>query len=584
LVSLFLFTSKSIFAKEDIALEVLKKLEYQIEIKDYLGAKELSEAVYKKAKYRDSREVAYLIYWEANGFLHFAKGEFHKILEDIGGLNLYWSVFPNRRRFEYLYYEILGKLYTLLFQYRRGVIFFLEAYKRHPTDAELLNIIYATEMLYYNELRPYYNYSVIKELIKKVNEKKLNIFEKALLDFEKGFYYLLIKDYKKAYSYFKESYNLDKAFLTEVQANFFMGKVFEGLGNLKKAYLYYKLALKQVKHPIFKQNILYRLFIVAAKLKFYQEANNYYYGLTKFGGLETNVYLQEATLQIPFLDNFLEYFYWKSSYETLVAKIMWLNLNKDRGKRAFIYFLNNFINHGKVNKDFLTAWKVLYPDEVKEFKVDAKSLAEKSFNILKILTKLQRSNPSLFDYFFGEYGKLALAKYYFLIGYWDKAKKLIETLKIKHYLKYYIEGVIEAYKGKPYVLENYYSLFPEALKIKALFWLGWGYLISNRWDLTELYWENFLSKPVEDLTLQKIAAAFYLAEHYYKLGLEDKARRYYVLALKYLSKEKDLEGLKKFAILRLYQIGDFADALRFAKVVEDKNWQKLLKYLYGKGG
>ena len=67
----------------------------------------------------------------------------------------------------------------------------------------------------------------------------------------------------------------------------------------------------------------------------------------------------------------------------------------------------------------------------------------------------------------------------------------------------------------------------EPYKTAALFWLGLGYLINNRWDLTAIYWEEFLKKY--SLAAEKfeiplygnftvLFTTYYLAEHYYQIG------------------------------------------------------------------
>ena len=561
-------------------------MQYQIEVKDFLGAKIMAEKVFKKATDPQSREVAYILYWEASGYLHYKKGEFNKILEDIGGLNLYWSFFREKRYYEDLYFEALGKLYTLLFQYRRAVIFFIQSYKMKPSQRRLLEIIYATEMAYYNEIRPYLDYSFIELLLKRVDEKKLNVFERALYHFELGLYNLLIGRYKTAYEYFRKSFDLDKSFLTEGQADFFMGKALEGAGDLKRAYFYYKRALSLVKHPIYKKSVLYRLFVVSAKLKFYSEANGYYLGLARFGGITVNPYLQEATLQIPYLGDFKKHFYWRRYYDLLVAKIMWLNINNDRGRRAFLYFLQEFLASGKLYPDFVTAWKVLYPHEVKDIKIFPEKVLNFGLDRLEKLEKLYTLNPQLFKYLFGDYGYLALAKYYFLKGDWEKAQYFAKKVKPNLPYKYFIEGVIEAYRGNPYPLESYYPSFRREYKVRALFWLGWGYLLNNRWDLTTLYWEDFLknSSEMPYLLWERLFASFYLANHYEELGLTDKALRYYSLCLKLLKGEKNFLGLKRYLVLKIVTL-EGKKSVDFTKLgAVDSDWQKFLKYLLKEGG
>jgi len=559
--------------------QVLKKLEYQINIKDFLGAKKLAEKVYKNAIDKKSKEIAFLIYWLADGFLNYQEGKFNKILEDIGGLNLYWSIFRENPFFVDYYFEYLGRLYTLLFQYRRAVIFYILAYKRKPTQKRLLEIIFATEMAYYNEIRPYLDYSVIKLLLKKVNPSKLDIFDKALYEFEVGFYNLLIKNYSKAYSHLKKSFNLDKAFITEGQADYFMGRTLEGLKKYKEAYFFYKSALQKVKHPIYKENVLYHLFQVAAKIGFYKEANSYYLGLTKFGGLEINPYLQEATLLIPKLGNFFNFFYWKNEFNALMAKVLWLNFNNDRGKRAFYYFLKLFLNKGILYPDFVEAWKLLYPDEIRKLKINSKNLVDFTLKKLAKLYKLYLLNKDLFLYFFGRDGLLAIAKYYYLTGQWDKAFKLVKKIKTNNPYKFYILGIIEAYKGKPFILESYYSTFSSKLKSEALFWLGWGYILNKRWDLTTLYWEDFLHRNSKQghYYWEKLFSAYYLALHYDRHSLKDKAIKYYKTTLKLLKENKSLQGLKRWVSLRLIELE--RNPREIDKLAVDKDWQKFLKYL-----
>jgi tetratricopeptide (TPR) repeat protein len=585
LVFLFLFTFKPSFGKSP-AEEVYQKLQYQIEIKDFLGAKLMAEKIFKRATDPKSREVAYILYWEASGYLHYKKGEFNKILEDIGGLNLYWSFFREKRYYEDLYFEALGKLYTLLFQYRRAVIFFIQSYKMKPSQRKLLEIIYATEMAYYNEIRPYLDYSFIEILLKRVKEKELNVFEKALYQFEIGFYNLLIGNYKTAYEYFQKSFDLDKSFLTEGQAAFFMGKALEGAGDLKRAYFYYKKALSLVKHPIYRKNVLFRLFVVSAKLKFYSEANGYYLGLARFGGIAVNPYLQEATLLIPDLGDFKNHFYWRRYYDLLVAKIMWLNINNERGRRAFLYFLKEFLAKGKLHPEFVTAWKVLYPHEVKGIKIAPEKVLSFGLERLEKLEKLYTLNPQLFKYLFGDYGYLALAKYYFLKGAWKKAEYFAKKAKLNLPYKYYIIGVIEAYRGNPYPLESYYSSLNQGQRVHALFWLGWGYLLNNRWDLTSLYWEDFLKKSSRypHLLWERVFSSFYLANHYEGLGLVDKALHYYTLSLKLLNGEKDFKGLKRYLLLKLATLSGKNDIDFNQLGPVDNNWQKFLKYLLKEGG
>ena len=579
ILTLGLFYSS--YSLQNPAEEILKKIQHQIEIKDFLGAKLLAERVYKKATTWETKEVAYLLYWEASGYLHYKEGQFSKILEDIGGLNLYWAYFRKNRRFEDVYYDVLGRLYTLLFQYRRAVIFFVEAYRRKPTPRRFLNIIYATEMAYYNELRPYYNIDFIKTLLKRVNPEGLDFLSKALYEFEWGFYYLLKGDYRKAYKYLKESYNLDKSFLSEGQANFFMGKALEGLGDLKKAYYFYKLALTRVKHPLFVKNTLFRLFIVTAKLGYYREANDYFFGLTKFGGLQVNPYLQEAILLIPSLGNFKKHFYWRKEYNALLALVMWLNIESDRGKKAFVFLLNDFLDRGKPFPDLIVAWKVLYPHEVERFKnlVEVEKVISLPLEGLTYVYRFYKLNTPLFKSIFGDWGYLAIAKYFFLKGDWDKALTFVEKVRLKNPLKFYIKGVILAYRGKPYILESYYNSLGEKYKINSLFWLGWGYLLNNRWDLTGLYWEQFLNEYHKRDILYGIAS-FYLAEHYFKIGFTDKGIYYEKKFLEFLKHQKDFKGLKMWTVLRLYPV--YGDRI-FKLINVDKNWQKLVKYLQIEG-
>jgi tetratricopeptide (TPR) repeat protein len=582
-LSLFILgTFYNSFPKEPSPERVLQKLQYQINIKDFLGAKLLAEKVYQNTSNIKVKEITYLIFWEASGFLHYKRGEFNKILEDIGGLNLYWTFFKRNPHYEDLYYDILGKLYTLLFQYRRAVIFFIEAYKRNKKPQEFLNIIYATELAYYNELRPYYNVSFIKKLLDRIDLKELDNYSKAFYNFEWGFYYLLKKNYKRAYKFFQKSYDLNINLLLEGQANFFMGRALEGTGLLKKAYYFYELALKQLKHPIFIKRTLYRLFIVSAKLGFYHEANNYLFGLTKFGGLQINPYLQEAILKIPKLGNFKKFFYWREEYKALLSSIMWLNIENNRGKRAFTLLLNDFLNTEIVFPDFLTAWQVLYPHEISQFvkNVNKEKILNFSLKGLEIAYKLYKLNKPLFETIFGDYGYLAIAKYLFLKGAWDKALTYLEKVKINHPIKFFIKGAILAYKGQPYFLENYFKLVPQDLKEKALFWLGWGYLLNNRWDLVSLYWEDFL-KTYSRKDLFFAISSLYLAEHYAKLGYHQKALIYYNKFLNYLKNRRNYKGLKKWLSLKLYPL--YKDKI-FKELNLNKDWQKLVKYLSVKGG
>jgi len=582
---LFLFTSNILFAKS-VSEEVYNKLQHQIEIKNFLGAKNLAERIFKKTTDAKTGEITFILYWEASGYLHYKRGEFNKILEDIGGLNLYWSIFKDRRYYEDVYFETLGKLYTLLFQYRRAVIFFIQSYRLKPSQHKLLEIIYATEMAYYNEIRPYLDYSFVKMLLNRVKKDKLNIFERALYQFEVGLYNLLVGKCKIAYKNFRESFDLDKSFLTEGQADFFMGKALECSGDLKRAYFYYKKALTLVKHPLYKKNILYRLFIVSAKLKFYREANSYYLGLAQFGGIENNPYLQEATLLIPSLGDFKKHFYWKKSYDLLVSKIMWLNINNERGKRAFLYFLKRFLQNGKLHSEFLTAWKVLYPHEVKGLKVSPSGILRFELEQLENLKTLWLTNKELFKHFFGDYGYLALGKYFFLKGNWNKAKKFLSGTRLKTPYKFFVEGVIEAYKGNPHFLEAIYPSLEKKYKVSSLFWLGWGYLIRGRWDLTSLYWEEFLHESVSfsNLFWEKLFASYYLALHYEKLKLTDKAVYYYSYCWDLAKRVDNFKGLKRFISLKLALLkGDKNPSWEFLKLL-DKDWQKFLKYLLMRGG
>ena len=533
------------------------------------------------------RELAYLLYWKALGFYHYKKGEFNKILEDIGGLNLYWGFFRKKRYYEDLYYEILGNLYTLLFQYKRAVIFLLKAYKLKPSNGRFLNLIYAVEMTYYNELEPYYDFTVIKRLLLKVNTKELNTFQKAFYNFEKGFYYLLIRNYSSAYKFFKEAYKQNIGYLTNGQANFFMGRALEGLGKLKDAYFYYKIALRQVKHSYFKKLVLYRLFIVSAKLGYYQEANNYLFGLATFGGIQINPFLQEALLKIPHLDRFLTYFYWNDKYPYIVSQILWLNFENYRGEEAFKYFLESFLRNGKVYSDFLLAWKLYYPHEVKDISIPSQQVLKLSFIQLKVLLKIYKANRDLFNFFFKDYGYLALAKYYFLQGNWKKVEKFLKLAKLNLPLKNFIEGVLEAYRGQPYLLEIFYPQFKGNLKIEALFWLGWGYLLHNRWDLVNLYWDAFLksSRLKEKYSLERLFASYYLGLHLLKEGFSSQGGNYLKVALKELSKFKNFKGLKRFITLKLAEIYGLKTALELMQryQIQDAKWKKFLIYTFQRG-
>ncbi len=566
------------FEKVEVPIEVYKRLYYQIEVKNYLGAQILAKKVFEKAKNTESKEIAFLMYWEASGFYHYKTLQFPKILEDLGGLNLYWYIFKENRKHEDLYYSVLGKLYTLLFQYRRAVIFFLEAYKRNPSPERLLDIIYAVEMAYYNELRPYYNFKIIEKLLKKVNPRELDTFQRALFEFEKGFYHLLTGRYKEAYKLLKKSYDLDRSYLTDGQANFFMGKALEGSGKLKDAYYYYKQALTQVKHPIYKLRVLMRLFFVSARLGYYQEANDYLYGLATFGGgIRSNPYLQEALLKIPSLGDFLNHFYWRKEYPAIVAKIMWLNFNNDRGRRAFALLLNRFLETGCLYPDFVDAWSLYYPDEVEDVKISPEKVLSLSVEGLKNLAELYRKNRNLFEHFFGEYGYLALAKYYFFVGKWQKAESFLKSVKLRLPDRFFIEGVIEAYRGKPYLLEVHYPSFKGDYKTQSLFWLGWGYLLNGRWDLVNLYWDRFLSysEGNKGLTYERLFAAYYLGLHQLELGYSERAVRYLDIAYRDLQKVEGLEGLKRFVSLKLAELqGD-----KFLQRLDDKEWQKFLEYI-----
>jgi len=585
IVFLFLITFNVLFGNS-VSEEVYKKLQHQIEIKNFLGAKRLAERIFKKTKDAKTREIAFILYWEANGYLHYKKGEFNKILQDIGGLNLYWFLFRNQRFYEDVYFETLGKLYTLLFQYRRAVIFFIQAYRLKPSQRKLLEIIYATEMAYYNEIRPYLDYSFLEMLLNRVRKDILNIFELALYQFELGLYNLLIGKCETAYKNFRKSFDLDKSFLTEGQADFFMGRALECLGDLKRAFFYYKKALTSVKHPLYKKNILYRIFIVSAKLKFYREANSYYLGLAKFGGIENNPYLQEATLSIPSLGDFKDHFYWKKSYDLLVAKIMWLNINNERGKRAFLYFLKKFLQTGELYPEFVTAWKILYPQEVKSLKISSAKVLNFKLNQLENLKKLFDINKDLFKHFFRDYGYLALSKYFFLIGNWNKAEEFVKETKLKLPYKFFIEGVIKAYKGEPYLLESIYSSLDDEYKIQSLFWLGWGYLLNDRWDLVSLYWEDFIKRSAKSSNLlwERLFSSYYLANHYEELGFTQKALRFYSLCWDLLKDLKNFKGLKRYVILKLTTLKGpkvlTSEEIKFL----DNGWQKFLKYLLMRGG
>jgi len=590
---LFLFTFKGpLFALnkppngniQNLPKLVLRKIRYQIEVKDYLGAVKDTDRLWKTTSNVKVKEIAFLLHWEALGFYHYKTKQFQKILEDIGGLNLYWSFFGKKPHYTDLYYEILGKLYTLLFQYRRAVIFLIEAYKLKPNQERLLDIIYAVEMTFYNEIRPYYNFEIIKKLLDKVNPKELDIFQKALYDFEKGFYYFLIKNYALAYKLFKSSYDLDRAFLTDGQANYFMGRALEGAGRLKDAYYYYKLALKQVKHPLFKQRTLYRLFIVSAKLHYYQEANDYLYGLTTFGGIRVNPFLQEALLKIPLLDSFLNHFYWKKDYPAIVSQIMWLNFNNDRGRRAFKFFLETFLGSGSLYPDFKTAWRLYYPHEVRGIKIQKEKVLKLSYKGLRNLVELYGLNKALFLHFFGNYGYLALAKYYFYVGNWKRCKEFLKLAKLDLPIKHFLKGVIEAYEGRPYELEIYYPTFKGELKTEALFWLGWGYLINGRWDLVGLYWDRFLeaSRRKEQYNLQRLFASYYLGIHLLRKGYLSQGANYLKETLKVISKLKTFKGLKRFTILKLAEVEGLNSTLTLMQSynLTDKEWQRFLKYLF----
>ncbi len=584
-----IFLSLPIFSSdnaENIYEAVSSRLYYQWEIKNYLGLKEDAEHIYKQSNDARLKELAFLYYWLGSAFYHYHKGEFSKILEDLGGLNLYWGYFKGKRYYEDLYYEFLGKLYILLFQYKRAVIFLVESYKLKPLSRRFLDIIYATELAYYDEFKTNYDYSPIKKLLELVNASKLNVFEKALYEFEKGFYYLLTDDYEKALTFFKKAYNLDRAYLTDGQANFFMGKTYEGLKQYKNAYLHYKLALKQVKHPIFKLRTLYRLFYVSAKLGYYQEANDYYYALAVLNPLPTNYYLQDITAKL-WISDFLDFFYWKDSYDAIMAKILWLNSNNNRGKLAFLYFLDKFLKTGEIYPDFAAAWQVF---EVEDFKnlgkyrklIDTKGrkIVNRPLKFYKNLELLSLKNPELFKFFFGDWGYLALAYYYFYLGKFDKANLILETVNFDYPLKVFVKGVIEATKGKPYYLETYLENLPEHLKTEALFWLGYGYLLNNRWNITALYWKLFLRKASNDkkYKLEKIFVLLHLAEHYKNLGYTTEAAELFEELIEEIGNNPALEGLKEFASLQLI-------SLKIPVNVEFSNtdWQNFIKYLQKRG-
>jgi hypothetical protein len=587
LASVFLsLPTYSVDRKTNIYKEVFNHLFYQWEIKDYLGVKELARNIYKKTNDYRLKELSFLFYWLGSAFYHYHKGEFSKIVEDIGGLNLYLGYFKGKRYYEDLYYEFLGKCYILLFQYKRAVVFLIEAYKLKPLPRRFLDIIYATELAYYDELEPYYDVSTIKRLLKRVDRTKLNVFEKALYDFETGFYYLLSQNYKKALEYFKRAHKLDRAYLSDGQANFFMGKAYEGVGQYRDAYLYYKLALKQVKHPIFKLATLYRLFYVTAKLGYYQEANNYYYALSVLNPLPTNFYLQEITVKLWLTDNLLDFFFWKDSYDAIMARILWLNTNNHRGELAFLYFLNKFVKTGDPYPDFIYAWKLFEVKKFKKFSEFEKlinnwreEILKKPVKFYKNLLKLRVENRRLFNFFFGDYGKLALAYYHFYLGNFKKAERILESVALKHPLKFFIKGVIEATRGKPFYLETYIVNFPSDLKTESLFWSGYGYLLNNRWDIASLYWLQFLKRAKgEKYKLEKIFVLLHLAEHYKKLGYSDKAGILFKKLLQEIKNTEKYEGIKKIVSLQLLELG-YKPEVKFM----NKHWQNFLKYLQQRG-
>lgn len=573
LILIFIFSFTFTFSSSN---KFLDQLQYQIKVNDFLGAKKLAEKLYKESSSLKEKEIGFLTYWLASGYLHYHKGSFNKILEDIGGLNLYWAVFKKKRYYEDFYYDFLGQLYFLLFQYRRAVIFFIQSYKRKPSLERYLKIILATELAYYNEIYPYKNFNFIKKLLQNVNTKKLSPFERELYNYEWGLYYLLKKDYKQALQFLVTTYDFDLPLITEGQKLFFIGKAYEGNRNYEKAFFLYKKALKVVKHPVYKANILLHLFKLSAILGKDIEANNYYLALTKFGGLEKNPYLQEATLEIYNLENFLEKFYWKKFYKNLLAEIFWLNFNKKRGKKAFQIFLEDFLKTGNLYPDFFIAWKVLYPDEIGYLKFDVKKVLQIPISKLENLYLLYINNPQLFNSLFKDYGKLTLAKFFFMKGSWNKALILVKKIKLNNPIKIYILGVIKAYKGKPYFLEIHLKDLPRQQQLEALFWIGWGYLLHNRWDLVGLYWENFLKRS-GILYWERIFASYYLAFHYDSIGLENKAIQYYFLTLELLSKQSNFYGIRRWITIRLVDLGI---PINNINKYTDNRWQNILKYFY----
>jgi len=582
--------------------KLIREVYHQIQIKNFLGAKELAERILRYSYNKSLKEIAYIFYWLADGLYKYHQGKTHEIINSIGGLNLYWGYFKEPL-YEDWYYSALGKLYTLISQYKRAVIFFILAYKKNPLPERWLDLIYATEFIYYNEIEPYYDYSLIETLLNKTPEKVLNKYEKALYEFEKGLYYLLIGNYSQAYKYFKISYDLDRTYLTSAQANYFMGLALEGMGKLKDAFFYYKLALNQVKQKDYLKKILFHIFKVSAELKDYKSANSYFMGLWKEGDINTDPYLQLAFIHAWFLNNgtFLPHFYWNRFYDYFARKIMWLAFDKLRGKLAFLYFLYKFSEKGQIDEDLLLLWQNFdnfqLPKNYQWLVELIRKKALKNFAVYSQLEKLYLTNRKLFIKFFGFYGICKIAFYNFWKGDFKKALEYLKILEEQNTSlekfscsdeKIFIKGVSSIILHKnPYILEYYYNSLKEPYKTAALFWLGLGYLINNRWDLTTIYWEEFLKKY--SLAAEKfeiplygnftvLFTTYYLAEHYYQIGFYQKAYTYYQQAAVLLQDLPDLLGIKDFIVFRLYQLSKLLNKkIELSKITPNKAW---IEFIY----